>query len=626
MRNWLLLCIALLTSSIAFAQQEKIYNYDVNLSIDTARVLTVTEKITVQANGNQIKRGIFRSLPIKRKDIHNQYVPIAYELVSVEKDGQSTDFHTKESAGNFSIYIGSSNVFLQPGKYTYTITYKTWGQLGFYDEYDEIYWNVTGNEWSFPIDQVRATVELPNDAEIIQQACYTGYAGSTAQDCQYSETPVPTFTASNLRAAEGLTIAVGFEKGAVNPPPPPTFWDKYKLWIISLGSIFLLLVYYYFSWNKYGRDPEKPTVYPIYEPPEELSPAGLGSIHSDRLRYDLISASIINIAVNGNIEIEEVEKSNIFSTTKYKLKKVNDNYSGLSPEEKGLMKNLFKGGDTITMDGTYDSDVSTAKSRYNSILKSEFKNVIHTGRNYHFLFPPIIFSIAAVIFMAFNTQYTAALGETIGSFMQYGIFALIFLFSFFPIIFRMIKKSRIFGLVFLVIIAAVVFFMGTLQLNMATYIIIGFVLFALTSVLTFRYLINQPTEEKLRLQSLVEGFKMYMSAAENNQIKHFNPPKMTPEVFESLLPYAIALKVDKIWGEKFQRYLQQANISNYNSTWYHGYSSFNSDFPRTLNNSVNKSVMSTSTKPSQSGGSYSSGSGGGGFSGGGGGGGGGGGW
>jgi uncharacterized membrane protein len=137
----------------------------------------------------------------------------------------------------------------------------------------------------------------------------------------------------------------------------------------------------------------------------------------------------------------------------------------------------------------------------------------------------------------------------------------------------------------------------------------------------YQYLIKQPSKEKLRKQSLIDGFKMYMGAAENEQLKFHNPPQMTPQVFEALLPFAMVMGVDQIWGQKFDELLKKT-AAEYQNTWYYGGVMNHYAFANTLNSSLTQSIQSASTKPSSS----SSGSGGGGFSGGGGGGGGGGGW
>ena len=143
----------------------------------------------------------------------------------------------------------------------------------------------------------------------------------------------------------------------------------------------------------------------------------------------------------------------------------------------------------------------------------------------------------------------------------------------------------------------------------------------MTGISFFSYAIRQPGKRFLELKSLIDGFKMYLGAAENQLLKFHNPPKMTPEVFEKYLPFALVLGVDDIWGKKFENMLKEQSME-YHNQWYVGPNSFSNNFANSFSQSLSSTMASASTQPSSS----SSGSGGGGFSGGGGGGGGGGGW
>jgi uncharacterized membrane protein YgcG len=124
------------------------------------------------------------------------------------------------------------------------------------------------------------------------------------------------------------------------------------------------------------------------------------------------------------------------------------------------------------------------------------------------------------------------------------------------------------------------------------------------------------------------GLKMYMKTAEEHRLRMLTPPERTPELFEKLLPYAIALDVSNEWCKKFNHILSRFN---YRPDWYQGAEAFSSagfsrSFTKSFNTSVSR-VANTSNSSSRSSGSsgsrsWSSGSSGGGSSGGGGGGGG----
>ncbi|MDQ0067712.1 hypothetical protein [Chryseobacterium lathyri] len=96
-------------------------------------------------------------------------------------------------------------------------------------------------------------------------------------------------------------------------------------------------------------------------------------------------------------------------------------------------------------------------------------------------------------------------------------------------------------------------------------------------------------------------------AAENEQLKFHNPPQMTLQVFEALLPFAMAMGVDQIWGEKFDELLKRT-ATEYHNTWYYGGVMNHYACANTLNSSLTQSIQSASTKSFSS----SSGSGGGG--------------
>lgn len=124
----------------------------------------------------------------------------------------------------------------------------------------------------------------------------------------------------------------------------------------------------------------------------------------------------------------------------------------------------------------------------------------------------------------------------------------------------------------------------------------------------------------------IEGFKMYLDTAEQDRLDLMQSPQLTPEVFESFLPYAFALGVQNAWCDRFARELPKelAERGGYHPTWYHGGHNRLSALGH-LANDFNRSFATAISSASSPPGS-SSGSGGGGSSGGGGGGGGGGGW
>ena len=114
------------------------------------------------------------------------------------RDGERESFHTKKRSNGVRVYIGRQNVFLDPGEYTYRLTYRTDRQIGFFDEYDELYWNVTGNDWAFLIEETSAEIQLPPGAVVLDTAAYTGRKGAKGEDFFPSPSRVKAAPASPL--------------------------------------------------------------------------------------------------------------------------------------------------------------------------------------------------------------------------------------------------------------------------------------------------------------------------------------------------------------------------------------------------------------------------------------------
>ena len=143
----------------------------------------------------------------------------------------------------------------------------------------------------------------------------------------------------------------------------------------------------------------------------------------------------------------------------------------------------------------------------------------------------------------------------------------------------------------------------------------------------FYWLLRGYTPEGLEIKKQIEGFKLFLKTTEEERLKIIGtPPTKTPELYETYLPYAIALGVEQQWSRQFaplfERMAEQGN--SYMAVWITGgrFDTFNTNtFASGISSSISSSIASSSSPPGSS-----SGSGGRGSSGGGGGGGGGGGW
>ncbi len=218
-------------SSNATAEEEgkieEILLFHSDIVVHKDASMTVRETIKVRALGEKIKRGIYRDFPTKYKDrLGNRYT-VGFEVKEVLRDGKPEPWHTDNISNGIRIYIGEKSVFIPSGEYTYTIAYNTNRQLGFFKDFDELYWNVTGNGWEFQIEKASASIELPDDAsgKIISSAGYTGPQGSTEENytMRTDKSGIIHFEATtSLNPFEGLTIAVSWPKRYVTEPDART--------------------------------------------------------------------------------------------------------------------------------------------------------------------------------------------------------------------------------------------------------------------------------------------------------------------------------------------------------------------------------------------------------------------
>lgn len=163
------LLFAFVASAPAHAAAERILDFDSRIEVGADGVLTVTETIRVTAFGLSIKRGIYRDFPTVYSRPDGGTHGVGFTVLEVLRDGEPEIWFQKPYGNMQRVYIGRKDVLLRPGDYTYRITYRTTRQIGFFDEHDELYWNVTGNSWALPIRDVRATVTLPEGAEVTRR-------------------------------------------------------------------------------------------------------------------------------------------------------------------------------------------------------------------------------------------------------------------------------------------------------------------------------------------------------------------------------------------------------------------------------------------------------------------------
>ncbi len=634
MQKFFLIIVAVLLCFQAQATEE-ILKFHSEIQVEKERSILVTETIQVRVEGVNIQRGIFRNIVTASLDENGRRIKHDMHVLEVLKNGVPESFSISSISGGQQLKIGHADVILSPGEYTYTIRYRMENQVRFFENYDEIYWNVTGNEWDFVIREASATVYLPGGATISQHQGYSGSYGASGCDCIFEVTDANVITYAStapLRHSQGLTVAVGWNKGVVPPPSAAELRqqeiEKHFPLIIGLAGLLIIVSYYLFAWFKVGKDPEKGIIIPRFDAPAGYSPAATRFVHEMGFDKTAFTASVVNMAIKGFLRIEKLGKT-------YELKKITEDKTMLSKGERKIAEALFKNSSSITIKQSNHTKLRKSISNLEEQLEVDFMK-LNFKKNIVWWIPGLLLSIAtfiAVLILSFRDE-EIFITILFGGFIS--CFALSFIWGFYTaakhsrgiakVIFSLITIAMSLGLIWLGYNLVTDF--GTdfgLLFKIAPFFLIIFSMLLMN--ILFYHLIKAPTIAGRKRMDEIEGLKMYLEVAEKHRFDKLNPPEMTPQLFEKLLPYAIALNVENKWGEQFDDILEKAMQSNeYEPTWYRGGSGeiFRANaFASTLGSNFSSAISSASVSPQSS---SSSGSGGGGFSGGGGGGGGGGGW
>ncbi len=630
--------LAVLVGPVGAARAEEVIrDYVQTIEVGRDNVLEVSEQITVDAEGDRIRRGIYRDFPTTFIGDDGRRHRVGFEVTEVLRDGRPEPYTVSRSGEGARIYIGEEDVFLQPGTYTYTLSYRTTRQLRSFPDHDELYWNVTGNDWAFPIQRVIARVDLPEGVRATGAEAYTGAYGEQGQayavDGGAGSRSVTFRTTRPLAPGEGLTVVVAMPPGTVAPPTgldrAVWFFEDYRETILVGLGLLGVLVYYLFAWSRVGRDPPKGTIIPLFEPPPGVSPALAQYIHERGLvgaGWEALSASWVALAVKGLVEIDAEDRELTIRATGARRP------AGLASSERRLLDWVQARGGSATINRANGPAVKKLGSDYVAAVHEESRetffrnNYLHAGLG-------IALSVAAIALAAVMAGNGPDSIPVLFPLVFAAVFGTVGVNGFAALRRRGLGR-RIVGAV--VGLFVLVFAAGATGASLMIAEAVGSswtfpaaVVVLLAVNVLFFHLLAAPTVNGRKVMDKLEGLILYMTVAEEKRLNMPGLPPVTPSRYEALLPYAMALGVERPWSDALQGHLARAAATagtaaaSYSPRWYHGSGAFDrpSDLGRSLG-AMSGTFQSSVPPPKSS----SSGSGGGGRSGGGGGGGGGGGW
>nr|NUR38331.1 DUF2207 domain-containing protein [Sphingomonas sp.] len=619
--------LLLFVAPAAARADEHILEYLSDIQVEKDGSLEVTETIDVRAEHDRINHGIFRDFPTRYRGPHGSQFRVGFTFEGATLDGGFVPATTERIARGVRIKIGDPGRLVDIGEHRYVIRYRATREIGFFSNFDELYWNATGNGWPFPIDKAVARIHLPNAVKLGQRSIYTGPEGSTASNAEVvDEKPgeITFETTQPLGPNEGLTVAVAFPKGIVAEPSRSHYWlTDYGPIAVGLLGLIGLCGFYYVAWQRAGRNPRAGTVVPLFSPPDDLTPAGMRYVTKMGADNRTFAAALVDMGVRGHIRLAE-EEGGIFSRDKTRLERLSSS-NPLPSEEEAALRELCRSGESIMMEQKNHSKFSSAKNSLNAVLKEQyegklFKRNIGWAAAGALAFLATLWLAAAAVVAATDSAEIWSVGVVLGSL---GLCAILW------VVFHESAASKCLLSLISLVATTVAFILGMpligVALNSGWYLPLILPALALPLVVSAFWWIAAPTKEGRTALDHIVGFKQYLSITERERLDRMAAPEDTPQTFEKYLPYAIALGVENRWADRFQGVLAAAAAQGQQGFyWYSGNGnpwSNPTGFVDNVGSSLASTISSASTAPGSS-----SGSGGGGSSGGGGGGGGGGGW
>lgn len=594
-RVFLLVAAVFSFSASAWARTLTIQNFNEHVDVGKNGTIDVTESIDVRFTGAW--NGIYRKIPVKYSTPAGFGYTLLLEPESITDDAGNALKYEQSEQGRyteFKIYVPNA----VDATHTVVIRYRVLDAINFnFSDHDELYWNVTGDEWDDPIESASAHIVLPEGVSGLHAIAYTGVYGSRAQDAQVTVNgnQIDIQTNQPLGFHEGLTAVVGFDKGFVSSPSALT---KTWMFLRSNWPLFLPILTFVsmlWLWWTRGRDPRRNPIAVQYEPPDKLTPGECGALVDNEVNMRDITATLVDLAVKGYITIEQRQHEGLIHLGHHNdyifhLKKQPAEWSTLRPHETGVLSGMFFSSPSALASfagRAYARNIATmvanATGQDADSTLQESVSLADMQNHFYVNLPSIRGSISDALVS--DGYYTHSPNSVRQGYIFTGII----------IGFLMVAGSN--------------FLAGVTQSSRTAWAIAGIAVGAV--ICAFGWFMPVHTEQGVRALEKVLGFEDFLGRVEGDKIERM---EKTPELFEKYLPYAMALRVDKKWTQAF------SSIAMQPPSWFQGY--YGSGFaPYLLLNDLNMMSMQAGTAmtsaPRSSGTFGGSGFGGGGGSGGG---------
>ena len=625
-----LLSICLLPNRVDAITRDDGYtinNYDIIIKVKENNVLDITENINV--NFNESRHGIYRTIPlfntITRLDGTTSKNKVQITNIKVNEP------YTKSiQNGKLNLQIGDPDRTIT-GPKTYSIHYDYNLGKDTSKDYDELYFNLIGNEWDTNINKVNFTINLPKEFDSDNLGFSTGKFGSTSSNDVYYQVngnTISGYTLKTLEPGEGLTIRLELEEGYFKNAKLQVDWKESLIYIFPI--LFPILCYN--LWKKYGKD-DKVVKTIEFNPPDGMNSLDVGFYYKGIATNKDVISLLLYFANKGYLKISKTQVPKLFGTREsFTITKLKE-YDGNDWCEKTFLEGLFRkrrkdqspyliGIQTIPSNKVTEEDLkdnfyitirhilNDKKSKENQDKIFDSKSVRKKGS----IMAAIVITFLMIIIPPFLTTY-----DFIGTFFPLFIAALaISIYTYYTAKALEEKNKKLpsillMTLVIIIVLCISFFAFPNVLLAFDSITLTGYLigLICIIIMTIFYRIIPKRTPYGIEILGKIKGFKEFIETAEKDKLETL--VQDNPTYYYDILPYAYVLGVSNTWMKKFE------SMSYQPPNWYEGSTDFHiSDFDhfmfsatRTMTSALSSS-MSSGSSGGSGGGSAGGGSGGGG--------------
>ena len=310
------------------------------INIETNGLMRVNEEFVFVSNNEGFPQGFFRILPKYTYSRSGSKRRLALSLQSVLINGEEYPYKITE-IGNYLYIEPKESLNLPTGVYTYHFNYLIDRNIWSYDNFDEMYWDITGKTLKNVIGSANAVVTLPSGQGFLAQNAIAntrfGLLPSRVTITNLDDHTLAFADTEALAVGEDIHLYITLQKGTLLPPSLTQryFWfiQDYGAEFFSLIALLAIFLAYKISLKQIRRNQDKtkavikksPAIFRLFN----VNLYDERSLLSEIL--DLISKNIIGIEKSGEDTV---------------LIKKTDDLKKLSKQMQALVKILFPGAET----------------------------------------------------------------------------------------------------------------------------------------------------------------------------------------------------------------------------------------------------------------------------------------